>query len=113
MLEKARKERDECVSVVTEFKDFVPALDKKHMVCAPWCERTECENSVKDRTGPTAEEKAKAAAETGDEAEAEKKLSGAAKTLCIPFEQSPLPKGTKCFACDCDARVNAMWGRSY
>jgi len=40
-------------------------------------------------------------------------LTGAAKTLCIPFEQQPLPEGTKCFACGKDAKVKALWGRSY
>jgi prolyl-tRNA synthetase len=113
MLENARKERDDRISVVTEWKDFVPALDKMHMIIAPWCERTVCEEMVKERTGPTAEERAKDAAATGDEEEADKKLSGSAKTLCIPFEQEPLPEGTKCFCCGEPAVVNCLWGRSY
>jgi len=45
--------------------------------------------------------------------EEEAQLTGAAKTLCIPFEQEKMPAGTKCFACGKDADVFALWGRSY
>jgi len=31
--------------------------------------------------------------------EDEEVLTGAAKTLCIPFEQDPIQEGTRCFAC--------------
>ena len=37
----------------------------------------------------------------------------AAKTLCIPFDQLPLPPGTKCFVSGKDAKVWVLWGRSY
>ncbi len=36
-----------------------------------------------------------------------------AKTLCIPFEQPPLPAGTPCFASGKPAKNWALWGRSY
>lgn len=36
-----------------------------------------------------------------------------AKTLCIPFEQPPLPEGTLCFASGKPAKNWALWGRSY
>jgi len=62
MLSKARTERDSHLSIVTEWKDFVPALDLGNMVLAPWCERTACEEWVKDTTGPKAAAAAKAAA---------------------------------------------------
>ena len=46
--------------------------------------------------------------------EASKGLTGAAKTLCIPFEQPPMPAGQKCFAgCGHDATAYTLWGRSY
>ena len=48
--------------------------------------------------------------EAGEEEEV---LTGAAKTLCIPFEQEPIQEGTKCFHCGSDAKVRALWGRSY
>lgn len=52
-----------------------------------------------------------AANEAGNDEEA--LLTGAAKTLCIPNEQTPLKEGQKCFACDKPATCTALWGRSY
>jgi len=37
----------------------------------------------------------------------------AAKTLCIPFEQPPLPEGTPCFVSGKPATCWVLWGRSY
>lgn len=49
--------------------------------------------------------------EAGEEEEV---LTGSAKTLCIPFEpKTPLKEGDKCFHCGADAKVKALWGRSY
>lgn len=43
-----------------------------------------------------------------------KQLTGAAKSLCIPFNQPPLPEGTKCFTGNgALAREWTLWGRSY
>jgi prolyl-tRNA synthetase len=67
----------------------VPSLDRKCIVLAPWCERIVCEEEVKTRTKGDAVPDAKPSGE-GEEAgtdEAPKGLTGAAKTLCIPFEQ--------------------------
>lgn len=131
MLEKARRERDGHLSIVTEWANFVPSLDKGNMVIAPWCERTPCEEWVKDQTGPKAAAAAKAAAATAaaaaaaggagaggaegdDAAEAAKGLTGAAKTLCIPMEQPEMPAEQQCF-CGCGHKATAwtLWGRSY
>ena len=30
-----------------EWEQFVPALNLGHLVLAPWCQRTECEENVK------------------------------------------------------------------
>jgi len=111
MLERARAVRDSRVAVVESWDEFVPALDRRCIVLAPWCEHTECEEQVKHRSG----EEAEAAEESKDEGEEEKakKLSGSAKTLCVPFEQEPMAAGTKCFQCDRDASVYCLWGRSY
>ena len=38
---------------------------------------------------------------------------GAAKTLCIPFEQPPLDENTKCFVTGERATAWVVWGRSY
>ena len=46
-------------------------------------------------------------------------MTGSAKTLCIPYtkdntcvDQSGIV-GHKCFNCGKDAKVKALWGRSY
>ena len=123
MLARARRERDSHISIVHEWSDFVPSLDRGDMVLAPWCQRIACEEDVKDRTGPKAAAEAAAAAAASSSAaaaeaeeaavEASKGLTGAAKTLCIPFEQPPMPVDTKCFCCGQGAQTWVMWGRSY
>ena len=46
--------------------------------------------------------------------EDEEVLTGSAKTLCIPFTpKTPLVAGEKCFHCGAEAKVKALWGRSY
>lgn len=111
LLEKARKERDAHLSTITQWKHFVPTLDKKDLVLAPWCERVECEEWVKEQTGPKGEATLAAAA---DATEAAKGLTGAAKTLCIPFNQPPLDESQKCFTgCNHKAVSWTLWGRSY
>ena len=129
MLAGARRARDERLSVVTAWKDFVPALDRGHIVLAPWCELVEAEEWVKEQTGPKAKAEAAAAAaaaaaggggggaaagESAEDVEASKGLTGAAKTLCIPLVQPPLPEGTLCFTGNGKPAVSwALWGRSY
>ena len=39
--------------------------------------------------------------------------SVAAKTLCKPFDQPPLPEGTPCFVSGLPAKTWVLWGRSY
>lgn len=115
--EKARATRDERILKVNEWGDFVPSLDKKAMVLAPWCERIECEEDVKERSA--AESLARQEANQDGETDA-RALSGAAKTLCIPFEEElvrlqvgKLAPGTCCFACSYPAKSYTLWGRSY
>ena len=73
MLARAVAERNGMITTCLDWAGFVPALDKKHMVLTPWCECPESEEEVKKKT--TAESE-----------------GGGAKTLCIPFEQPPLPE---------------------
>lgn len=125
MLAEARAERDSRMTVVTKWEDFVPALDAGNLVLAPWCEDVRSEEWVKEQTKATgAEEEA-----PGTETEADKgpasgagagdapaaKLSGSAKTLCIPFDQPPMAKGMKCFTGfeGKEATAWTLWGRSY
>lgn len=113
--EKARAERDACIKSVTKWEDFVPTLDQKTMVLAPWCNETRCEEDVKVRSGEESQKRQEDAGETDVRA-----LSGSAKTLCLPFREEverlgfrELEEGAKCFACDCTAKDLALWGRSY
>lgn len=36
--------------VVENWEDIVPTLDKKCVAVLPWCEGSECEDDIKDRT---------------------------------------------------------------
>jgi len=104
MFAKAKAQLDEHIVKITEWSQFVPTLNQKNICLVPWCRVTPCEESIKARSG----EESQAAAE-GDAS----KLSGAAKSLCIPLEQEELAPGTKCFACGQDAVCWALFGRSY
>lgn len=108
LLNRARnvmlKER---LTTVTEWKDFVPTLnDRKLPICA-WCNTTECEKKIKLDSS----EEAKNLAANADGFE----LTAAAKSLCIPFDQTlagrELPE--KCFHCEGKATCWALFGRSY
>jgi prolyl-tRNA synthetase len=115
MLDGARKVRDKAIMKVGKWEDFVPALDQRCMVVSPWCEVTACEEDVKERS------KAESLARAGEaEEDAREALSGAAKTLCIPFKEEierlgipSLAADTKCFACSAAATALTLWGRSY
>lgn len=110
MFVKAKEARDEHIVQVTEWKDFVPNLEKNNMVLTPWCggEHQEWEEWVKTKSR---EESLQA---RGVEEEDEKtSTSVAAKTLCIPFQQPEMPAGTKCIASGLEATCWVLWGRSY
>jgi prolyl-tRNA synthetase len=77
----------------TTWEGFMEALERRHMVLAPWADEEEIEEDVKKRSvTPTAM---------------------GAKTLCHPFDQPELPEGTLCFASGKPAKIWALWGRSY
>lgn len=114
MIEKARCERDEKIVQVDTWEEFMFALEKRTMILAAWCEGTECEEDVKTRS--TKDSLARMEEEEVDE----RALSGAAKTLCIPFKEelnrlgiSELTEGTQCYACEKKAVSHTLWGRSY
>ena len=95
MLAAATARRNACIATILKWEEFVPALDAKKMVLAPWCEEPESEEWVKKKSGEASDR-------------------GAAKTLCIPFQQPPLPEGTLCFTGNGKrATAWALWGRSY
>eukprot|EP00522_Entomoneis_paludosa_P008113 CAMPEP_0172453648 /NCGR_PEP_ID=MMETSP1065-20121228/10859_1 /TAXON_ID=265537 /ORGANISM="Amphiprora paludosa, Strain CCMP125" /LENGTH=916 /DNA_ID=CAMNT_0013205835 /DNA_START=316 /DNA_END=3066 /DNA_ORIENTATION=+ len=110
MFTKAKEARDSHVVKVTDWKDFVPNLEKNNLVMTPWCggEHQEWEEKVKEKSR---EESLQA---RGEDAEDEKTATSvAAKTLCIPFDQPELPAGTKCIISGLDATCWCLWGRSY
>jgi prolyl-tRNA synthetase len=110
MFEKAKAARDSHVIKVTEWKDFVPNLELHNLVLTPWCgpEHEDWEEWVKKTS------KEESLKNSGEEEEDERcATSVAAKTLCIPFDQPELPKGTKCIASDMLATCWVLWGRSY
>lgn len=113
LFQKAKAERDSHIVRVTEWKDFVPALNAKEICLCAWCNETACEEEVKARSAKESLELSAAAAAAAQEEEAKTGLTGAAKTLCIPFEQPELPEGTKCFACGKPAKTWIYFGRSY
>jgi prolyl-tRNA synthetase len=110
MFEKAKEARDSHIVQVTDWKDFVPNLEKHNLVLTPWIggDNEKWEDWVKEKSR---EESLKARGE--EEEDAQTSTSVAAKTLCIPFKQPELPPGTKCFASGEEAKCWVLWGRSY
>ncbi|XP_020523238.1 proline--tRNA ligase, cytoplasmic isoform X3 [Amborella trichopoda] len=92
MFKTAKEKRDACIVKAKTFEDFAAAINNKKMVLVPWCDEEEVEKEVKART---------------------KGETGAAKTLCSPFDQEPVPEGTLCFATGKPAKKWTLWGRSY
>jgi prolyl-tRNA synthetase len=104
---KAKATYDNSVVQVKEWNEFVPALNKKCLVMAPWCEAEACEDDIKASSARIAQ---------GDEPVDEKAPSMGAKSLCIPFEQpaTGIEHGvTKCIKCDQLAKRFTLFGRSY
>ena len=102
---KAKEAFDSHRVVVNEWKDFVPNLNKKNVILAPWCGVMECEEDIKDSS---------AKQDDGEEIEVDEKApSMGAKSLCIPFDQPKLKEGQKCVKCERKAIQYCMFGRSY
>jgi len=111
LFNKAVQERNNHISYIKEWSEFLPALDLKNIVMAPWCEQVTCEDQIKKKSSE--ESKNKADEEKGF------CLTGAAKSLCIPLEGQEhvkipaIEEGTKCFCCDKKATKYTLFGRSY
>ena len=108
MFEKAVKARDDHIAKITEWKDFVPNLEKNNLILTPWCggEHEDWEDWVKETSR---EEALKLHGEEGEDERTS--TSVAAKTLCIPFDQPELPEGTKCIASGLPATCWVFWGQ--
>ena len=106
MLAKADAQFRDHRKVVLTWDEFTPTLNEKNHVIIPWCEDSECEDDIKDRS---------ARISLAGEAQDERAPSMGAKSLCIPFDQSPYPpiEGHKCPQCGKPAKCWTMFGRSY
>jgi len=104
LYEKALKAKEEHTKQATTWENFLNYLNNKNIVLVPFCCSSDCETDVKARSAT--ESKAQVT-------DLQFELTGAAKSLCIPFEQPPLEIGTKCFACSSDAVAWTLFGRSY
>ena len=95
---------------ITNWDDFVPALNAKNVCWIPHCLTERCEDEIKDLSARKAEE------ESG-EAQDAKAPSMGAKSLCIPFDQpAGIEKGvTKCTNPNCKNNAEAwvMFGRKF
>ncbi|GAB5359211.1 hypothetical protein AAMO2058_000524800 [Amorphochlora amoebiformis] len=111
MFNRAKKVRDSRLRKVTNWGDFMKALNDKCMVMAPWCGDRKAEELIKEKTGAGGNEVIDLGEDATDEVCT---MSGAAKTLCIPFKQDPMPPGTKCIGFpERDAKMWVLFGRSY
>eukprot|EP00904_Undaria_pinnatifida_P012991 jgi/Undpi1/8822/HiC_scaffold_25.g11284.m1 len=106
LLARLTAERDDHYTRVTEWPQFVPALNRNDIVLTPFCNETEWEEKVKTLSRAEALKEGEVELETTA-------TSVAAKTLCIPLEQPDLPEGTPCFISGKPATCWVLWGRSY
>lgn len=107
MYDKAKAEYDSHVIKVTEWKDFVPALDKKNVLLVPFCKTETCEDNIKDNSARQV---------NGDEPVDDRAPSMGAKSLCIPLDQPESDEETKkrkCVSCGEQAQAWTLFGRSY
>ncbi|KAG0140623.1 hypothetical protein CROQUDRAFT_52934 [Cronartium quercuum f. sp. fusiforme G11] len=108
MYARAKVVYDAHRKVISRWEELVPALNDNCSCVIPWCEEEACEDRIKEQS-------AKESAVDQDE----RAPSAGAKSLCIPFDQSPYPKidagVTKClgFGCENNAKSWTMFGRSY
>jgi len=105
LYDTAKQQKLERTKTATTFASFIGFLNEKNVVLVPFCCTGPCEDKIKLRS------KEESVALQSDE---ESGLTGAAKSLCIPFDQPELVPGTKCFGeCGGDAKQWCFFGRSY
>jgi len=116
MLASARQTFEQRIKTCTSWTDFMSALSARNLALSTWCGDAACETAIKKRSQE----------ESALEAEAEhhvdqatvghgsvEKLTGAAKTLNVPFEQPALEEAHTCVGCQKKATTWALFGRSY
>jgi prolyl-tRNA synthetase len=115
MLASARATLNKRIVRANDWPAFLGALAKRSLALSPWCGVASCEDDIKRRSGEESAGMADGAtsAEDGAPDEGGEQLTGAAKSLCIPFEQPPLPEGSVCVLCRNKAVNLTLFGRSY
>lgn len=103
LYQRAKKSYDDHVIEVDNINDFVPNMNKKNLLIAPFCGKEECEDDIKERTTKTDD----------DEDYDERAPSMGAKSLCIPFHKDKPAQGVKCVGCGEQAEFYTQFGRSY
>eukprot|EP00461_Guttulinopsis_vulgaris_P000154 UN00154 len=101
---KAKNEHNAAIKQVTEWDAFMTALQSDQLGLLPWCGESECEESIKKKT---AEDSKNFTGPGGSD------KSGAAKSLCIPFDQPADIEKHVCIKCQKAAQKWALFGRSY
>lgn len=104
LFQKAKAKRDEHLKQAETWGDFLNYLNNKNIVMVPFCLDAECEGKAKKRSAEESK------AQKSDE---KFQLTGAAKTLCIPFDQPALSPNARCFCCGGEAKAWTIFGRSY
>lgn len=110
MFNKAKQARMNQTKQITKWEEFVPALNTKSCVLAPWCGERKCEEDIKKIS---AEESKALVAEAKED---ERAPSMGAKSLCIPFTQPECGvSGLTCVCkgCTTPAKEWVLFGRSY
>ncbi|KAM3962485.1 glutamyl-prolyl-tRNA synthetase [Aphomia sociella] len=106
MFANATKDRNARLSLVNKWDDFTSALDRKHILLAPFCGVTSCEDKIKADSERKEE----------DESDEIKGPAMGAKSLCIPFRQPrDLTATDRCIHPSCDRKPQffTLFGRSY
>lgn len=115
MLLRARERMAAKMITVDSWQAMNKALNAGCMALSPWCGKQDCEEDIKKRTQEEAVEVENEIADEDDFAEDQQgeKLTGAAKSLCTPFNQPSLPEGACCVGCGKPAINYTLFGRSY
>jgi len=122
MLEAARAKTSPNKKFALNFDEFMIYLNERCVIMAPHCDDTKCEEKIKVRSAEESKKNANFMAETAsfnnnsnsnNNEETVAPLTGAAKSLCIPFDQPTLKDDTVCFHCGAKAKHWTLFGRSY
>lgn len=114
LTEKATKTHKESIIRSVTWDEFMTTISDGKLALIPWCGEEECEKSIKLQSAIDSKQLVSDERDAKDAKEAGEKLTGAAKSLCIPFEQPEEDvKQHKCVKCAKESSTWVMFGRSY